>query len=128
MFEEFHEHFAYVLELGGRFISQRENLYASLIEFIGSPFDKVVGFIDITKICFCRAGCPNINQRTCYSGHHKCHCPIYQTITTPYKRIFALHGIIESRRHAYICFAQLRRWTKTRLNIIKSKRGGCYLR
>lgn len=38
-------------------------------------------------------------QHACYSGHKGFHCLNYQNLSTADGLIFALHGLIESRRH-----------------------------
>lgn len=82
MCEELMEQFAYTLGLRRKCFAQRAELYVNSIESLVSPLEKVIGFIDCTKIRMCRLGGTNVNQRACYSGEMKFHCLIYQPIST----------------------------------------------
>lgn len=46
-----------------------------------------------------RPGCDGQMQKSCYSGHKRMHCLIYQTITTPDGLIFHMYGPEVGRRH-----------------------------
>lgn len=80
-------------------VFRRAAMYAMAIHNAGSPLDNCVGFIDCTKIQMCRPGGPEANQRTCYSGHKRFHCLIFQTVTTPGGLIFYLYGPLVGRMH-----------------------------
>ena len=82
----------------GLLISRAE-LYADCIKATGAPLDSCVGFMDCTKIKMTRPGDHGSIQRSCYSGHKRMHCLIYQTITSPDGLIFSLYGPEVSRRH-----------------------------
>lgn len=79
-------------------ICERAEEYAECIHRTGAPLDNCIGFIDGTKILIARPGGPNCNQRCVYSGHKRCHCLTYQTVTTPDGLIMNLHGPVEGRR------------------------------
>ena len=74
-------------------------LYAESIKIIGAHLDSCVGFIDCTKIQMSRPGGHRSIQRSCYSGHKRFHCLIYQTVTTLDGIIFNLYGPEVGRRH-----------------------------
>lgn len=88
-----------LLSLRPNILRRRAHLYAQGIVDADGPLDRCVGFLDCTKVRISRPGGPNVNQRSCYSGHKRMHCLIYQTLTTPDGLIFALHGPVEGRRH-----------------------------
>eukprot|EP00171_Calliarthron_tuberculosum_P002898 IDg2898t1 len=79
-------------------IRERAEEYAACIHRSGAPLDNCIGFIDGTKILIARPGGDNCNQRCVYSGHKRCHCLTYQTVTTPDGLIMHLHGPVEGRR------------------------------
>ena len=88
-----------ITELCEQMLQERAELYAKAIRESGAPLDSCVGFIDCTKINISRPGGSGANQRSCYSGHKRFHCLIYQTITTPDGLIFSLYGPQVGRRH-----------------------------
>jgi len=87
-------------------IAQRAEMYAEAIQARGAPLDNLVGFIDCTKIQMSRPGGVGANQRTCYSGHKRFHCLIYQTVTTPDGLMFYLYGPEVGRRHDMTLYRQ----------------------
>ena len=88
-----------VLNLREGLLAQRAELYADSIKSAGAPLDSCVGFIDCTKIQMSRPGGHSSLQRSCYSGHKRFHCLMYQTVTTPDGLIFHLYGPEVGRRH-----------------------------
>ena len=80
-------------------INQRASLYAEAIHTKVAPLDNCLGFIDCTKIQMRRPGGSSMNQRSCYAGHERFHCLLYQTITTPDGLMFDLYGPEVGRRH-----------------------------
>lgn len=97
--EKFTDKYSYVLKLRGNFLRERAHRYAQAIQEAGAPLPRCVGFIDCTKIRMSRPGGHGSMQRSCYSGHKRFHCLIYQTITTPDGLMFALFGPELGRRH-----------------------------
>lgn len=81
-------------------------MYAKAIHEKGAPLTNCVGFIDCTKIQMSRPGGIGANQRTCYSGHKRFHCLIYQTVTTPDGLMFNLYGPEVGRRHDMTLFRE----------------------
>lgn len=79
-------------------MTERASYYAECVHGQGASLDNCVGFIDGTKIRMARPGGHSSNQRCVYTGHKRCHCLTYQTITTPDGLIFHLFGPIEGRR------------------------------
>ena len=88
-----------ITDLRQAFLASRAELYANSIKNAGAPLDSCVGFIDCTKIQMCRPGGHGSIQRSCYSGHKRYHCLIYQTLTTPDGLIFHMYGPEVGRRH-----------------------------
>lgn len=93
------ERVGHLLDLRGAFLRSRAALYASAIKDAGAPLERCVGFVDCTKIRMSRPGGGGANQRSCYSGHKRMHCLIYQSLTTPDGLIFAMFGPEVGRRH-----------------------------
>eukprot|EP00171_Calliarthron_tuberculosum_P021988 IDg21988t1 len=79
-------------------IHERAELYASCIKAVGGKLDRCVGFMDGTKIQMVRPGGASTLQRSCYTGHKRFHCLVYQTITTPDGLILHLYGLVEGRQ------------------------------
>ena len=69
--------------------------YAAVVEKRGAPLDNSVVFIDCTKIQMCRSGGTSSNHHSVYSGHKRCHCLLYETITTPGSLVFHLFGSVD---------------------------------
>ena len=88
-----------VTEFKTALMRDRAQVYADSVSEKGAPLDKCVGFMDCTKIRMERPGGENSMQRSCYSGHKRMPCLIYQTITTPDGLIFSLYGPEVGRRH-----------------------------
>lgn len=93
------ECFRHVLGFRPAMMQGRAALYADALKEEGCPLHTCVGFIDCTKIRIQRPGGHGTNQRSCYSGHKRMHCLIYQTISTPDGMIYAMYGPVEGRRH-----------------------------
>ena len=88
-----------VLDLQEGLLARRAEMYAESIHKAGAPLDSCVGFIDCTKIQMSRPGGHSSLQRSCYSGHKRFHCLMYQTVSTPERLIFHLYGPEVGRRH-----------------------------
>ena len=88
-----------VLDLQEGLLARRAEMYAESIHKAGAPLDSCVGFIDCTKIQMSRPGGHSSLQRSCYSGHKRFHCLMYQTETTPDGLIFHLYGLEVGGRH-----------------------------
>ena len=88
-----------ITDLRQGLLVSRAELYADCIKAAGAPLDSCVGFMDCTKIKMTRPGGHGSIQRSCYSGHKRMHCLIYQTITTPDGLIFSLYGPEVGRRY-----------------------------
>lgn len=95
----FYEKFKHVLNLRKDLLVERAEMYAAALNGASSPLDNFIGFKDCTKIRMARPGGNNFFQRSCYSGHKRMHCLVYQTITAPNGLIFASHGPEVGRRH-----------------------------
>ena len=73
--------------------------FAKVIEESGTERSNIFGFIDGTsrEICLPR---PNvINQKEVYNGHKRCHCLVYQGITTPDGLLAHLYGSLSGNMH-----------------------------
>lgn len=79
-------------------MKERAEVYAECIFMRSDALPKCVGFMDGTKVRIARPGGRSIVQRSCYSGHKRIHCLVFQTITTPDGLIFHLYGPVEGRR------------------------------
>ena len=88
-----------LLDLKEGLLVQRAEMCADSITNAGAPLDSFVGFIDCTKIKMTRPGGHGGLQRSCYSGHKRFHCLIYQAVTTPDGLLFNLYGPEVGRRH-----------------------------
>eukprot|EP00171_Calliarthron_tuberculosum_P006634 IDg6634t1 len=88
-----------LLDLRPQFLQSRCELCANAIRGEGAPLKDCVAFIDCTKIRMSRPDGNYMNQQSCYSGHKRFHCLIYQTLTTPDGLIFALYGPTDRRMH-----------------------------
>jgi len=86
-------------ELRVDLIEERAEQYAVAVKEKGAPLDNCLGFIDCSKIEMSRPGGNGTLQRSCYSGHKRMHCLVYQTITTPDGLILHLYGPEVGRRH-----------------------------
>ena len=91
-------HGSRVTEFPASFVRNRAVAYADAIFQGGAALDKCVGFIDGTKIKCARPGGSAANQRCVYSGHKRCHCLTYQTVTVPDGLILHLYGPCEGRQ------------------------------
>lgn len=78
-----------------QFIRERAEIYADDRKDNGELLD----FIDGNKIQMTRSSGSNYFQRSCYSGHKRFHCLIYQTITTPDGIIYNFYGSHEGIRN-----------------------------
>lgn len=78
--------------------SERAKNYAEFIHRTGSPLGSCTGFLDDAKILIAGLGGPSCSQRCMYSGHSRCHCLTYQTVSTSDGLIMNPHGPVESRR------------------------------
>lgn len=97
--ETFLQKFGDKLSLRSEYLQSRSFLYADAIHRAGSALSECVGFIDCTRIKIQRPSGSNVLQRSCFSGHTRIHCLIYQTLSTPDGLIFALFGPLVGRRH-----------------------------
>ena len=88
-----------MLDLQESLLVRREEMYAESIHRAGAPLDSCVGFIDSSKIQMSRPSGHSSLQRSCYSGHKRFHCLMYQTVTTPDGRILHLYGPEVGRPH-----------------------------
>lgn len=105
--EGFLRDWAHILEtFRSDLMEERAGLYAQAITDNGASLDCCVGFVDSTKIQMSRPGGPSANQRSCYSGHKRFHCLMYQTITTPDGIIFHMFGPEVGRRHDITLYRQ----------------------
>lgn len=80
-------------------LAERADMYAQAISNEGAPLDSCFGFMDCTKLEMSRPGGDGAMQRSCYSGHKRFHCLVYQSITTPDGLIFHMYGPEVGRRH-----------------------------
>lgn len=88
-----------IRDLRENLLRERAALYSNAVSSRGAPLESCVGFIDCTKIRMTRPGGHGSMQRSCYSGHKRMHCLIYQTVTTPDGIIFSMYGPEVGRRH-----------------------------
>eukprot|EP00171_Calliarthron_tuberculosum_P007558 IDg7558t1 len=96
-FVEARKHLLEVFRSG--LMGRRAEIYSAAIKERGAPLDNCVGFIDCTKIQMSRPGGSGAIQRSCFSGHKRFHCLVYQTVTTPDGLMFNLYGPEVGRRH-----------------------------
>lgn len=87
-------------------MTRRAVSYAETVQGKRVRLSNVVGFIDCTKIQMCRPGGYGSLQRTCYWGHKRFYCPIYQSVTTPDVLIFHLNRLESGRRHDITLYRQ----------------------
>lgn len=99
LIELFIEKFGRLLDLNGNFLAERSHMYSNALVEAGSMLPDCVGFLDCTKIQMKRPGGGQIFQRSCFSGHKRFHCLIYQTLSTPDGLVFSLFGSLAGRRH-----------------------------
>lgn len=96
-FVEARKHLLEVFRSG--LMGRRAEIYSAAIKERGAPLENCVGFIDCTKIQMSRPGGSGAIQRSCFSGHKRFHCLVYQTVTTPDGLMFNLYGPEVGRRH-----------------------------
>lgn len=83
------------------------SFYADFVQSNGAPLPNFLGFIDGTKIFMARPGGKNVNQKVCYSGQKRAHCPVYLTFSTPDGFILYLHGPEVGRRQYMSLYRQI---------------------
>ncbi|DBA05032.1 TPA: hypothetical protein N0F65_000720, partial [Lagenidium giganteum] len=85
------------IELNVDLLNRRASVYCQHVAECGAPL-ATFGFIDGTKQFICRPSPRNL-QRSCYSGHKRRHCFIWQAVVTPDGLCAALFGPVEGRKH-----------------------------
>lgn len=80
--------------------------FAKVIEGSGTERSNIFGFIDGTSREICRPTPNVINQQEVYNEHKKCHCLVYQGITTPDGLLVHLYGPLSGNTHVMKVYLQ----------------------
>ena len=88
------------------FVRNHADAYASAIRESGAELDRYVTFIDRTKIKCARPGGADSYKRYLYSGHKRCHCLTYQTLTASDGLILHLFGPVEGRKPDIVIYTR----------------------